>query len=350
MKLRLLIILNFIFIPCIICPVGKPEDERKGLKRHIEEIQPQPEPSMMDHLLDAIEAGNVQQLFILINLLNISINAQDEHGGTLLHHAVAESQLEIIRQLLARGANANIANEDGVSPLLTAFEVGIQDNDFQIAQTLMAVPGIDFNRATNNNRTTVLSYLIANGSQAGIDLLLTPANVARGLNLNVLNARQATPLLLAIDANNTDVAKRLIALGANVNLTTTSGNPLLLAYIKRNLEIIKSLLAAGADPNTLLIGNNTIILDAIARGNEDVVKEFLKANVNVNQQNDNGQTALMLAVLSSSPEIVKLLLEKGADPTLISKNGMTINDYIGLSKNREQLVKLFSELKNEEHP
>ena len=62
----------------------------------------------------------------------INVNAQDSFGFTLLHYAVARSNLEAITFLREQGAQANIVNDRGQ----TALNLAQQDNKTNIAQIL----------------------------------------------------------------------------------------------------------------------------------------------------------------------------------------------------------------------
>lgn len=50
----------------------------------------------------------------------MSINARDGYGNTALMLASREGQEEVLSILLANGADASMANDEGVTPLMTA--------------------------------------------------------------------------------------------------------------------------------------------------------------------------------------------------------------------------------------
>lgn len=70
---------------------------------------------------DLIENVKQNNLPEVINLLNSEdVNAKNEQGNTALHYAVAMDNAQMAEVLLAKGADMNIANEKGWTPLLIA--------------------------------------------------------------------------------------------------------------------------------------------------------------------------------------------------------------------------------------
>jgi ankyrin repeat protein len=59
---------------------------------------------------------------ILINCPYVNINAQDNNGDTPLHSAVQGNSKDIIPLLLAKGADPDIENLQGITPLMRALK------------------------------------------------------------------------------------------------------------------------------------------------------------------------------------------------------------------------------------
>jgi ankyrin repeat protein len=82
-----------------------------------------------------------------------------------------------------------------------------------------------------------------------------------------------TPLCMAVEAEHEDVAERLIAAGANVNLASPDMHtPLLLAAAIGSMDMVDWLIAAGADVNVACSGaDGSVPLNAaVARGTAGV--------------------------------------------------------------------------------
>lgn len=135
----------------------------------------------------------------------------------------------------------------------------------------------------------------------------------------------STPLILAANSNDVEVADLLIRTGANVNARNEYGaTPLFAACNSGNTAMIKLLLDAKADANLALPLGETPLMSAVNRRNMDAVRALLEHGADVNaKESEGGQTALMWAVANRNPEIVKLLLGHKADTHAQSKGGST---------------------------
>jgi len=83
-----------------------------------------------------------------------------------------------------------------------------------------------------------------------------------------------------------------------------------------NIDIAKLLIAAGADVNAQSIHGDTALMYTSVTGHPEIAKMFIEAGADVNARSNNGSTALMLAIDPVHTEIVQLLLEFGADVIL----------------------------------
>lgn len=76
----------------------------------------------------AVENGNAQHVFNLANALDANIDAQDPYGETALHKAVDLGNLDMITILINAGADWNIEDAYGFTPMEDA-----EDNDALLA-------------------------------------------------------------------------------------------------------------------------------------------------------------------------------------------------------------------------
>lgn len=96
-----------------------------------------------------------------------------------------------------------------------------------------------------------------------------------------------------------------------------------LAVETNDLEAIKILLAKGADVNKKNNTSNTALHYAAKNGFFDIVKLLINYNADVNLPNMVGYTALHYAAMKGHKTIVKLLLEKGVDINYKNTKGDT---------------------------
>jgi len=134
------------------------------------------------------------------------IDGRDDNGATYLHTAVNNEEIEeIARLLIERGANVNVPDKDGVTPLFRVASIKIA--------RLLIERGANVN-AADREGLTPLHMAVLEG--LGIDL--AKLLVMRGAEVNARNNHGHTPLdLLVVEGFDYDSALFLVAHGARVN-------------------------------------------------------------------------------------------------------------------------------------
>lgn len=138
---------------------------------------------------------------------------------------------------------------------------------------------------------------------------------------DVIRADGTTPLHLAVDADDTPAALKLLAEGANASAANRYGvTPLALAARNGNATLIEALARRGADVNAPSREGETALMTAIRSGRVAAVRTLLGLGANPNAKESwHEQTALMWAAAENQPEIVKALIEAGADVSARAK-------------------------------
>jgi len=124
-----------------------------------------------------------------------------------------------------------------------------------------------------------------------------------------------------------------------VTIRNSRGVPLLnLAVRNGHRAVIPLLLSRGADIDAVSQDReNTALMDAAARGDQDILSERLEAGAKTDFQSKNGQTALVLAIGGGFIRCAELLIRAGADPTIKDKLGMDAVTYARLFKHESLL-------------
>ena len=113
------------------------------------------------------------------------MDSVDAIGNTPLHAAIVDGHVDIVKILLARGANANATNNIGVTPLYRAAAKGY----LTIVKELMKVKDIKVN-AADNEGTTALFCAACSGNLNIVQELLK----AEDINVNSLTYQGESPL------------------------------------------------------------------------------------------------------------------------------------------------------------
>jgi len=144
----------------------------------------------------------------------------------------------------------------------------------------------------------------------------------RGFDPNTLNPAGLTGLYLALREPSPKVAEVLIAWPkTDVNiLNSKDESALMLAALKNHEALAEKLIKKGADVNKT---GWTPLHYAASNGNMAIISLLLENNAYIDAESPNGTTPLMMAAMYGTPAAVKLLLEEGADPQLKNQQGLT---------------------------
>lgn len=151
----------------------------------------------------------------------------------------------------------------------------------------------------------------------------------RGFDLNTRNEDGDTGLIVGLREGSLKVVGFLLTQRAvDVGLSNAAGEtPLMLAALKGQLEIARKLIARGADVNK---PGWTPLHYAVTRTEDDsldMVRLLLEHYAYIDAESPNRSTPLMLAAKYGDSRVVQLLLDEGADASLRNEQGLTAIDF-----------------------
>lgn len=154
--------------------------------------------------------------------------------------------------------------------------------------------------------------------------------IKQGLDVNTTDSEGRSLLLIATNLHLTNMAKLLVANGANINQQAQNhDSPFLYAGATGQTELLKVFLASGARFDVFNRYHGTALIPACERGHIETVK--LLANTKdfpINHVNRLGWTGLMEAVILGDgsrkfQEIIQILKEAGANMHIPDHDGVT---------------------------
>ena len=321
--------------------------------------------------------------------MNIDAEPVGFKGWTALMAASTYGQAQVVKFLLASGADATVKLKDGSTTLYQAA----QNGNREVAEALIS-SGVELNARTDKGRTAliraawmghadVVKVLLAAGVDREIkdqegwsafkfaassgDPETIKAFLASGADVNGRDEKGETPLIWATLNRKDETFKALLDAGGAVNARSKSGvSALMRAASYLDFRKVKALIVAGAEVNARDANGWTALMFAAfnsryrglwGHDNEfmhrlhvagTMIEDLVAAGADVNTQAHNGETALVLAVNSGHGNIVRALLAHGADtlPVQKLKNRMVVIYNRKLPLRRITLAKLLQSVEH----
>lgn len=142
-----------------------------------------------------------------------------------------------------------------------------------------------------------------------------------------------TPLMVAVQKNNLQIAKLLLDRGANPNVRdNTMLSPWLCAGANGFHKMLQTILGYNPEISSTNRFGGTVLLPSSEKGYLKTVEVALEAGVPVNHVNDLGWSALQEAVILGNggflySDIIRKLMLHGANPDLKDNEGKTAKDW-----------------------
>jgi len=218
--------------------------------------------------------------------------------------------IDLVKVILASGADVNTRNEDGNTPLMLAADT---EDSIELIDLLIKA-GADVNAVDNDGWTPLLTAVVNDNLKA------TKVLLDHGANINAINSDLENALIIAVKLGDSDsLIELLIKHGANIN-----------AKDKNGLTALMFAIAELYDP-----------IDKI-----DKVKLLIRSGVDLDEQDNSGKTALIHAAIIADATIIETLLAHGADMNIMDKHGFTAFDYAldntihDNRKNQNKIIKI----------
>ncbi|XP_028822998.1 ankyrin repeat and protein kinase domain-containing protein 1 isoform X3 [Denticeps clupeoides] len=299
--------------------------------------------SLLHYAVASTDIENVQTLLDMES----PVNVQSERGYTPLIVSVLQKLYDICSLLIAHHADVNLGDCDGWTPLHFAAQNG-DDRAVRLLLENKAQANIEENAgwtpmhlAAQNGHENVVRLILPRLS--GLDgkershgrtalhlascyghLTIVQLLLTQGGDPNVTDYTQVTPLHLAAEEGHFRVVRLLTLKGADVQrVDTRCYSALHFASLKGHTLICRFLLNNNAQPNARTAQGWTPMHLAAIKGHHEAVLTVEGQGGDVNASGADGWTPLHLACHQGQEQVVAMLLAAGANPDVAEDTGWT---------------------------
>ncbi len=325
-------------------------------------------------LKHAARWGHIKIIDVLLNK-GVDINYRGSNikgihlaGAPAISYAADSGQGAMVTHLVAKGANPNLENFMGMTPLFYAASEG----KIESVNALLNA-GVLFDQASSSGFTPLMAAAQADGHWelaayllgAGADPDQQIQKVGKEVRPEFLGM---TALMISVLVGDEELFFTILLSGADPTIQRADGKMALdlateslknikpddndyetLEMIQRsliqpdwgkkkamkviadeleeeiernNFVIVAAGLRLGVDPNVLVDGEQ-LFFEALNEGNLSMVKLMLEHGADPNVKNEEGVTAFHATLILGNLEVTRLLLAHGADPNVKNEEGVT---------------------------
>lgn len=231
--------------------------------------------------------------------------------------AIVKEDVARARELIDKGADVNLRDENGLSPVIIAARSG----NTELVEVLVKAGACDANDA----------FQIAMINE---DVSLAKTIVRAGGHVDL-----GAGLQIAILHNRPSLVEALFAMGLD---PSNLGFDPVEDAIRGGHTGLAPLLEKLIRERSTAVGLDVSLIDAILRGDSYMVKQMLDAGIDPETPDQLGRSALTVAVMEgNSPEIVRLLISKGARTDCVL-HGSTLLEW-SLMKHAPEIALILAE-------
>ncbi|XP_011500897.1 PREDICTED: LOW QUALITY PROTEIN: serine/threonine-protein phosphatase 6 regulatory ankyrin repeat subunit B-like [Ceratosolen solmsi marchali] len=217
----------------------------------------------------AVKNGDQNMVRLLLNAGAMDMSHQSNNGRTLLHECICMQNLDIIRDIILRGVNVNVADMNGFAPLHEA--VTYQN----VAQILLLLEnGAKITAKTMEGNTPLHWAIIGKTSKIPRHTKAPPRQCVCTHGLSALH--------IAAKSGRTGTVYDLVQNGANINIKDINmRTPIYFATLNEQKLMVKLLLDLGADINEGRQVHDMVLYVALKRKSRIIINLIIQHLANL---------------------------------------------------------------------
>jgi ankyrin repeat protein len=293
---------------------------------------------------------SIQSDIIDLLLAHPKVNIDDvnQRGRTALHFAARVSNVMVVEKLLEKGANPNIGDNEGLTPLHLAARRDTKTVNIDAILEAQKAKRRHVDEDKSHNGWTALHHAADSSNEIMAEHLIDV-----GADVNARDNDGLTPFhVAALKAKNMQIIDSMLWKMKDMNQYRKDEQLFCCAYRNENLlgaEIaarLKRINSLKENPQSwidkiieiwkrpMLYHSDRIAFQVVMNGfpqlgrlrityakNAQEIDEILK-DFYIDQSDENGETPLFFAIRANNVIAVRRLLERGADPTRRNNNGL----------------------------
>lgn len=292
-------------------------------------------------LMYAAASGHVDTMAILLEDGQTDINALHTNGGSALIEACTAGASKAITFLIESGANYNIVDNDGVTPLMAIAAqgdisgvnsvIGALKNDMSISQLKDHINLFSFSGgsavmfAAAGGHTEATKVLIGLGADINAVAQATPEYLEKlaimieegTVDDNDPHVDGVTAIHVAAQGGHLECVNALIEAGAQVSIEDDEDRTALLLAVKGNFgDVAIALVKNGADANTPYVDDegvsHNLLFDSLVVENNDFAALLIENGADIYSEDEHKVTTLLQASHRGMSDVVRALLSKSS--------------------------------------
>ena len=265
-------------------------------------------------IFDAIKNNDLRTIRSIIESDPKIINVKNLNGWTPLYQACQNDvQIDMLKYLIENGADVNISDNFGFSPLHSLAVIG-----YGGGVALLLSNNADVN-LKSFNKTTPFHFACHNGHVNIVKLML-----AHGADVSAKNSDGDTPLNFASKSGSREILDLLLDSGAQYDGTGMKALLMLQESSRFGNDRFAKLIIEkeGSRLFEESIKNQWTVQDVVVGGSVELLKMLIDSKISINKGQDiYGWSLMHYACLKGNLDMIEFLVNSGIDINLRTKAG-----------------------------